>query len=526
MTTVANNHKQTLVTCLILFLLAFVSYYPVLDNFFTWDDFLWLQRAKNLAVNPLQMFNLDSLYFDPLVYIWFWLEYHLYGLNYFWFHFADISVHALNGLLVYLLVYSLSQVRLAAFSSSVFFITSFAVVDTVAWSSSRVDLLAVFFSLLTLLCLLKHLESGAKTFLYLSITAFICALCAKGTPLLLPALLTLIICLRSEITKQWRLLLPFIVVAGGYLILLGFRLVSVDRSFLARTGGGLNFHNLALSFAELFVPEIHLATLSVGLVAVGLVICIALCFYFIEGPYRQTAMLGLALMAVGLAPMLILKDFRMVTSIHDAGHLLNSPSHRIYLASVGSACFCGALLASCSARLQKRWLIYTLLPLIIVYSLYEIRLREDLWSGSARYIRASVEGIASYRNQLLDNSAIGLVNFPMSRGFMRPALALYCGLEQVLLLPMSSIPSEILDSQEIFRYRKRGFFFVFADNRVINLSSSFDRLLDVAFFYQVSVAPQERDRLLAEYSVIATQINSVIDSAVERSPLGLDKQKI
>lgn len=516
METAGRGGREILLTGLMLALLAFVAYYPILNNFFTWDDFLWLYRAKTLTANPLQMFAIDAVYFDPLVYLWFWIDYQLYGLNPFWYHLGDVAVHAGNGFLVYLLVRLLAQDHLAALASGILFVSSFAVVDAVAWSSSRVDLMAVFFSLLTLLFFLRYLDGGNRGVFVMSVASFVLAFGAKGTPLLLPGLLAVILVQRRELKRSWRLLLPYLVAVLAYLTLLGWRLEAAGKPLLDGAGGGLSMRNLTLSFVELFVPEHRLATLATGWVAAGLAVLVCLSCFLFAARLRWTAIFGLALMAVGLAPVLILKDFKLATSIHDAGHLLNSPSHRIYLASVGAACLGGVLVTVCARRWRRSWPGYALLFLVSIYSIYEIRLRSELWSGSARYIRNSVEGLAVYRQQLLDDSAIGLVNFPMSRGFTRPALALYCGLERVLFLPMAEIPAEIPDSPEIFRYRNRGFFFVYDGTRVTNLSAPFGRLLDVAFFYQVNREEGERARLFTEYRSLATEINEVIASAEQK----------
>ena len=50
---------------------SFLTYYPVINNFFGWDDFLWLYRAKTLSLNPSQIFKVDTFYFDPLVHLSF-----------------------------------------------------------------------------------------------------------------------------------------------------------------------------------------------------------------------------------------------------------------------------------------------------------------------------------------------------------------------------------------------------------------------------------------------------------------------
>lgn len=506
-----EESREQLLSGILLFLLAIAVYYPVLNNFFTWDDFLWVYRAKTLAGNPFQIFAIDAVYFDPLVYLWFWIDFQLHGLNPFWYHLGDVTIHAANGFLLYLLVRKLAKDRFAALACSIIFVSSFAVVDAVAWSSSRVDLLMVFFSLLTLLFFLSHLADGGRRAFAMSMIAYVLALSAKGTPLLLPCLLAVILHQRGEFSRKWRLLLPYLVTIIIYASLLIWRLSVAGIPVPAGTKG-LNFYNFFLSLGELFVPELHLASLNITWVAIVIILLLCLCGFLLTGLHRSTAIFGLALIGVGLVPVLILKDFKMVTMIQNAGQLLNSPSHRIYLASAGAACCSGTILAALFRRFNSYLLGSILLMFLVTCSFYEIRLREALWSGSARYIRNSVEGIANYKKLLLDDSAIGLVNFPMSRGFMRPALSLYCDLDRVYFLPMASIPSEIPDAPEILRYRGRGYFFVYANDKVINLSPPFARLLDIAFLYQIS-DNREKIRLASEYSFLATEMNTAISDS-------------
>lgn len=517
MSVMVRGYRDTLLAAVLLVLTAFVVYYPVLGNFFSWDDFLWIYRAKTLSKEPLQVFSIDAVYFDPLVYLWFWIDFQLHGLNYFWYHVSDASLHACNGFLIYLLMRKLAADNFAAIAGSLLFLTSFASVDAVAWSSSRVDLLAVFFSLLTTLLYIHYVESGRSPTCLAATAAFILALASKGTPLLLPVVLFLILIRRGELSEHWRTLLPFLAVILTYLVLLAWRLSASGKPFFGGAGNGVNIRNLALSFAELFVPERYLSSLNVGWVTAAVLLFFCLAGYYLPRSFAEPVLFGLVLTVVGLLPVLILKDFKLVTSINNAGHLLNSPSHRIYLASAGVACCGGVLLAVLSRRSGSIWIGGILLLLISSFSIYEVRAREELWKDSAAYIRRSVEGIALYRPQLLENSAIGLVNFPMSRGFIRPALSLYCGLEQVLFLPMAYIPAEILDAPEIFRYRNRAFFFVYGGDTVINLTDSFCRILDLAFFYQVSQNPRERSMFLAEYQSLVAGINKIIAETLKSS---------
>lgn len=175
------NNYETVMTLKywwpLIILMAFLAYVPVLDNFFVWDDFLWLYRAKTLSENPAQMFQIgiERLYFDPIVYLSFWLDINLFGLDFRWYHLADILLHTANALLLFYFVRSYSKDELIAFISSLVFVTIFSSSDAVLWSSSRVDLFSTFFSLISLILFLRYIDTARGTFYLASICAYILA---------------------------------------------------------------------------------------------------------------------------------------------------------------------------------------------------------------------------------------------------------------------------------------------------------------------------------------------------------------
>jgi hypothetical protein len=505
----ALERRLIVVTPVLVILLALMAYFPAVDNFFTWDDFLWLQRSATLFQNPAQILQVDVIYFDPLVYLSFWLNYLLAPFDYRWYHAVDIAIHAANGLLIWHLVRRLTSDHHAAIASSLIFTVSFATVDAVVWSSSRVDLISVFFSLLALIAYQSYLADKTKQSLIFSVVAYILALAAKGTPVVILPVIIFMLAQNNVVKQLWRSLIPFVLITGVYLSALIVKLAGVDKG-LSQTGTMMpNIKNLIMSFAGLFVPERFVAQgLYASFVIAALLVAFIACFGGAV-PLRRTRILGLAIIVAGLLPVIVLKEFKLSTTINNAGYLLNSPSHRIYLASVGMAIFYGALFGEVTRRTRWKLVGYTLFSLLIVWSMYEIRLREKLWAGSARYISASVEGLAKFKGKIHENSAVGLVNFPMSRGFMRPVMFLYCGVENVLLLPMGHIPEDVPDDPELLRYQNRGYFFVYSD-RVHDLSAQFSHLLGAAFRYQVATDPITRVEALSEYQLKAREINSAI----------------
>lgn len=495
--------------------LAFLAYFPAVDNFFAWDDFLWLQRAATLSQFPAQLLEVDAIYFDPLVYLSFWLNYLVAPFDYRWYHAVDIAIHAANGLLIWHFVRRLTSDHLAAIASSLIFTVSFATVDAVAWPSSRVDLLSVLFSLLALIAYQSYLTENTKQPLVLSVMAYILALAAKGTPIVIPFVLAFMLVQSHAPRQLWRSLVPFVLVTVGYLSALSVKLASIDRG-LNQTGTMMpNIMNFITGFTELFVPERFVAHALYPSCAGSLLLVACVTCFSGSTALRRTRILGLVMIGAGLLPTLVLRSFKLATTLENAGNLLNSPSHRIYFASVGMAIFLGTLYGEVARR--TRWVLIgnILFILLIVGSIYEIRLRERLWDGSARKIRASVEAIARFKGTIQDDSAVGLVNFPMSRGFMRPVMSLYCGVGNVLLLPMDHIPEDVPDDPGILRYQNRGHFFVYGE-QVYDLSTQFNSLLGAAFRYQVnSVAREAAHR---DYQLAAREINSVIADVTSVMP--------
>ena len=54
-------------------ILAITVFSVGFNNYFVYDDFIWLYRAKSLGQNWKQIFYPDVMYFDPLIYLSFFL---------------------------------------------------------------------------------------------------------------------------------------------------------------------------------------------------------------------------------------------------------------------------------------------------------------------------------------------------------------------------------------------------------------------------------------------------------------------
>lgn len=234
--------------------LTFVAYHGGLDNGFTnWDD-NWLitenRHIRNSDWQTIQhIFNpmapreeLGNEYL-PLRDLSYSLNYALDGYNPRGYHAANILLHLFNSLLVMLLCWRVTGRRWIGGIAGLLFAVHPVHVEAVAWLSSRKDLLATFFLLLS--CNLYMAARRARTGLMpsesfvqrvrestrlhylLAVFAFVCALLSKMSAVVLPALLLLIELFRGRalhgaaVTRRAALLAPFWVIAGLFTLLAG-----------------------------------------------------------------------------------------------------------------------------------------------------------------------------------------------------------------------------------------------------------------------------------------------------------------
>jgi hypothetical protein len=134
-----------------------LAYQPAWRAGFIWDDDDYVTNNPLLSapdgLNRI-WFSLDSpsQYF-PLVYTAFRIEHALWGLNPAGYHWTNILLHAVNGLLVWALLKRLALP--GAWLAAAIFAWHPVQVESVAWVTELKNVLSLFFFLLSLLAWLK-----------------------------------------------------------------------------------------------------------------------------------------------------------------------------------------------------------------------------------------------------------------------------------------------------------------------------------------------------------------------------------
>jgi tetratricopeptide (TPR) repeat protein len=221
MTAVQNKFsKSTWLAAALLALLLVVAYLPALRAGFIWDDDDYvtqnatLRDAHGLARIWAEPGATPQYY--PLVHSTFWLEYHLWQLRPFGFHFDNLLLHALAAWLLWRLLVRL-QIPAASLAAIIFALHPVGV-ESVAWVTERKNVLSAVFYFAAALAWwrgkddatighrlqaksrgdskLKTKNSTLKTaplrWYFAALGLFVCALLSKTVTCSLPAALLLV----------------------------------------------------------------------------------------------------------------------------------------------------------------------------------------------------------------------------------------------------------------------------------------------------------------------------------------------
>src|ERR1039457_187982 len=148
-----------------LFLLVstFLVYSPALHGDFLWDDDAHV--SHNSALTSLS--GLKDIWlkpgavqqYYPVTYTAFWIQYHLWGLDPFGYHVVNVVLHALNAVLLWMLLESLglSGAWIAAWLFALHPVAG----ESVAWISELKNVLSTFFYLAAAFFLIRS-ERGVR----------------------------------------------------------------------------------------------------------------------------------------------------------------------------------------------------------------------------------------------------------------------------------------------------------------------------------------------------------------------------
>lgn len=147
---------------LILFLAVIVTYLPVLQAGFIWDDDDHV-TANPCIIGPLglkEIWTTSNARYYPLVLTTFWIEHALWGLQPFGYHLVNVLMHAVSAVLLWRVLLSL-QVPGAWLGAALWALHPVEV-ESVAWISEMKNTQSALFYLLSIFFFIRWLKTDGS----------------------------------------------------------------------------------------------------------------------------------------------------------------------------------------------------------------------------------------------------------------------------------------------------------------------------------------------------------------------------
>lgn len=236
-----RSARDTLVGMAAVAIVAIAAYLPVLATGFTSDDFFILARVKALdgLAHPLAYFQFGFFdYYRPLAFLSHAIDWEIYGLHAFGFHLRSLLLHAGCTVLVFLIGRRLLS-RAMALVAALLFALHPASHEAVYWMAARFDLMATFFTLLSIWCL----SDERRIWRTVGVVTFAMGLLSKESAISLVLIAPAwdVFIAKRDVRAVVRRLLPLLAVVAAYAIV---RSLGAD---LAAAGGGRRLMKAAMA---------------------------------------------------------------------------------------------------------------------------------------------------------------------------------------------------------------------------------------------------------------------------------------
>ncbi len=215
---------------IVILILTILTFSNSLTNGFTGGDddlnFTHNSYIQHLSFNNIKVLFTTSFAdrYTPMTMLIYALTYQINGLSPFVFHLLSLTLHLLNILLVYILIWKLSKNQPVASVTALLFAIHPNVSEAVAWASDGNTLLYTFFFLNALIFYYYFLQKRQWMFYFFTAVFCLLSLLSKPTAISLPFVLLLMDFYDSEfkvVSKVlvWKWLLeklPFVIMSAVF----------------------------------------------------------------------------------------------------------------------------------------------------------------------------------------------------------------------------------------------------------------------------------------------------------------------
>ena len=186
--------RRSLVWCLVLTAIVLAAYNPITHNsFVNYDDEGYILDNPHVRAGltwdtvKWSFTTYDQSNWHPLTWLSHALDCELFGLNPAGHHYMSVLLHAVNAVLLFLILQSATGFRWRSLMVAALFALHPINVESVAWASERKNVLSMMFFLLALYGYNWYARSPGVRRYALVTLAFACALMSKPQVVTFPA---------------------------------------------------------------------------------------------------------------------------------------------------------------------------------------------------------------------------------------------------------------------------------------------------------------------------------------------------
>ncbi len=219
--------KYSIIIISLVIIITFFTLYPCLENGFTnWDDDVYI--IENTSIRTLSFQNIgqffSSFYYGayiPITIFSYAVDYHFSRLDPRAYHSTNIIFHLLNCILVFWMIFLISQNIGVSAITALFFGIHPLHVESVAWITERKDMLYSFFFLGTIISYFYYRNMNSIRFYYGALVLFLLSLLSKPVAITVPFILIAIDYIHNRSFDQRSFVekIPFLVLSIAFIII-------------------------------------------------------------------------------------------------------------------------------------------------------------------------------------------------------------------------------------------------------------------------------------------------------------------
>ncbi|KAF0219259.1 MAG: hypothetical protein FD174_2345 [Geobacteraceae bacterium] len=409
--------------------IAFLYYGRFLDNFFTFDDFKYLENMFRGPMDVMLGYGQLRLVSNAS----WWPLFEISRFNPFGYNLFALFLYFFNAVLLYVFLFRLLHDKATAFIVSTIFVASGVGADAVFWKATNSSLISLFFYLLTLTIYVNYRRTNKGRHLVLSVGLFVLAMFSKEEAASLPFIIAVIDLLffngREDKAGVIRRVAPYAAIILFYMLanayIFNYLLhTQADPAKLFRfrpiyslIGGGTAFYLAPDGFVRLDDPFVYVTAL---LIPVSLI--------FVKE--KKLLIFGYAWVFFTFLPQSLTGLGQFEPRV-----IVNSISRYLYITSIGSSLVFGAVLTGIRERFpgKVRFAVCSLFLTAFVWINYSrVQSRGNEWRASGAPVEDFIYSLKGVMPAFPDRAHVHVVNSPTGRAFIQQAMRAFYGTPDIL----------------------------------------------------------------------------------------------